>query len=226
MLGFSGRANDVGFDQPEYLIKDNRKKILSSLGIDLEQLVCANQVHDDNVVIIEDKDKSKGSIKRGDAIASCDAMITKDKNIALAVLTADCLPIFIIDKAKGAIAIVHAGRKGTKKLIIKKTISIMQSKYQVNPKDLLVYFGPAIRRCCYEVGEEFIDYFKKNIEKRNNKLYLDLIEINQLQLQESGVLKNNILDCEICTSCQNDKFFSYRREGRDCGRQVSLILRR
>jgi len=223
-VGFSDRSYNVGFDQKKESIKENRNIILSAAGISLEQLVCADQVHGDNVVVIQAQDKSKGSLKRSDAIPCCDAMVTKEKNLALAILTADCPSIFIADKEKGVIALAHAGWKSTRSSIVKKTVSIMKNKFGVNTKNILVYFGPAIRNCCYEVGDEFLDCFKRGIRRQSKRLFLDLIGVNQLQLEESGVSKDSIFDCGICTSCQNDIFFSYRKEGSSCGRQISVIV--
>jgi len=226
IVAFSGRDYDAGFDQEKEKIIYNRKKILSTVDIRLEQLVCANQIHDDKVVIVTNSDRARGSVSRSDAIAYCDAMITKEKNIALGVLTADCLSVFLLDEVKNVIAIVHSGWRGTKKAILKKTVYILKEIFQVEPKNLLAYFGPAIRSCCYEVKEEFLDYFKRGVIRRDGKIFLDLIQINRLQLQECGVLNANIFDCQICTFCQNDTFFSYRKEGKNCGRQISLVMMR
>lgn len=222
---FTKRDLNLGFvNQEDSQIKKNRQEILSRLNLNLDQLVCAKQVHADNVYIVGENDKGKGAANFGDAISDTDAFITREKDVALSIFTADCLPVFIIDRKNSVIALVHAGWKGTKKAILKKTIFIMRQVFRSQPKDITVFFGPAIRKCCYEVGEEFLDYFKRGIYKRRNKICLDLGEINSLQLEEIGVLVNNIFDSEICTSCQNDKFFSYRREKDSCGRQMALVV--
>lgn len=222
---FTNRSLNLGFiNQTESQIRTNRQTILSKLNLELDQLICAKQIHSDNVYIVEKKDKGRGAVRYKEAIANIDAFITKEKNIALSIFIADCLPIYIVDRKKGIIALVHAGWNSTKKSLVKKTIFVMQQAFESQPEDIIVFFGPAIRRCCYEVGREFLGYFKRGILKHNNKIYLDLIEINSLQLREVGVLESNIFDSGFCTSCQNNKFFSYRREKDLCGRQMALIV--
>ena len=222
---FSNRKLDFSFaNQSESQIKKNRAFFLSKLDLNLDQLVCAKQTHSDNVYIVDKKDKSRGAVRFNEAIDNTDAFITKEKDIALSIFIADCLPIFIVDIKKDIVALVHAGWKSTKKSLIKKTIFVMQQAFGSQPEDIKIFFGPAIRKCCYEVGEEFLDYFKRGTTKKDNKIYLDLVKINYLQLKELGILESNIFDSEICTFCQNDKFFSYRREKKSSGRQMALIV--
>ena len=85
-------------------------------------------------------------------------------------------------------------------------------------------FGPAIRKCCYEVEEKFTQLFKSGIIKKKNKTYLDLIANNKGQLLKSGVRRKNILDSGICTCCEDKDFFSFRREGDRAGRMMSVIM--
>jgi len=222
----SKRNINVGFhNQKESQIKKNREKILAELGLRIDQLICAQQIHSNGVCIVGRDEKGRGAIRYSDALADIDALITKEKNIAIAVFCADCLPIFLIDKKKDIIAIVHAGWKSTKKAIVKNTIFAMKQVFDTQPKDVLVYFGPAIRRCCFEVGEEFLGYFKRGIYRSGSKIFLDTAEVNYLQLREVGVIEKNIFDSKICTVCSNDKFFSYRKEKESCGRQMALIVR-
>jgi len=222
---FTNRKLNLSFiNQTKSQIGSNRQEILSMLNLKLNQLVCAQQTHSDNVYIVEEKDKGKGSLNYKEAISDTDAFITKEKNIALSIFIADCLPIFIIDKKKNIIALVHAGWRSTKKSLIKKTIFVMQQAFESRPEDIKIFFGPSIRKCCYEVGGKFLEYFKRGISKLKDKIYLDLIKINYLQLKEVGILENNIFDSGICTSCQNDKFFSYRREKDLRGRQMAMVV--
>jgi YfiH family protein len=222
---FTNRKLNVSFhNQLESQVKNNRSVILSKLGLKLDNLVCAQQTHSANAYIAQEKDKGRGAFIYEEAIFNMDAFITKEKGLALAVFIADCLPVFIFDKIKDIVAIVHAGWKGTKQSIVKKTIFMMHQAFESEPKDLVALLGPSIRRCCYEVGEEFKEYFKRGLYKNRNKLYLDTLEINYLQLKEAGILDNNIFDCGICTCCQNDKFFSFRKEKDICGRQMALIV--
>lgn len=221
---FTDHSLNLGFvNQTEEQIKKNRQTVLSRLNIDLKQLVCAKQVHDNKVYVVEEKDKGCGALSYEDAIDDVDAFITKEADIALSVCVADCLPVFIIDRKNNIIGIAHCGWKSTQKFLLKETISVMRQKFNCQPKDIVLLLGPAIRKCCFQAGEEFLEYFKEGILKKDDKLFLDLIQANYLQAIESGVLENNIFDSGICTCCQNDKFFSFRKEGDVCGRQMALI---
>lgn len=222
---FSNRRLNVGFfNQSESQVKSNRGLILSKLNLELGSLVCAKQIHSNGVCIVDKEKKGRGAQNYFDAINNTDAFITKEKDLVLAIFVADCLPIFIVDKKTNVIALVHSGWRGTKESIVKNTIFKMRQAFESQPKDICVYFGPSIRSCCYEVGEEFTDYFKSGVCRKNNKIFLDLIQINAQQVKETGVLEDNIFDSGICTFCQNDKFFSYRKERDSYARQMALIV--
>jgi len=221
---FNNRNLDLGFGSSK--IEENRKEFLSTLGINHKDLVCCQQPHGGKVAIVEESDKGKGAYSFAKAIAECDALVTNCKNIPLAVLTADCLPLFLFARKKSVSAIIHAGWRGIKENILENTVFLMRDKFGVYPQDLLVGLGPAIRGCCYEVKEEFKDYFPGEVLERNGRLYLDLIGINLGKLLNIGVIKENIFDSGFCTACLNEKFFSFRKEGPAAGRLMSVIMLR
>ena len=99
----------------------------------------------------------------------------------------------------------------------------MNEQWQTDPKDIKIAFGPAIRSCCYEVGSEFQEFFPEDCISRDNRHYLDLPQMTHDQLLSAGVDKTNICDCGICTCCDSN-YFSFRREGNDAGRMISLIM--
>lgn len=203
---------------------DNRRNFLSTLGVDYRDLVCAKQVHADAVRYVKEEDKGKGALSYDSAIPDTDALVTDKKNLPLAVFTADCLSIFLYDAKKPAIGLIHAGRLSTKENITAKTIQLMQELFFTEPASLAVGFGPGIRSCCYEVGLDTANLFPQETIKRNNRYYLDLVKANKKQALDSGVREANIFDPKICTSCRNDEFFSFRKEGRDCARMISVIM--
>ncbi len=151
-------------------------------------------------------------------------MVTDKKNLPLAVLTADCLSVFLYEPKTPAIGLVHAGWRSTKDNIAAETIKLMQEKFHADPKDLYAAFGPAIRSCCFEVEKEIMDSFPGGLIRRDNRYYLDLARINKNQLLDSGVKDRNIFDCGICTVCRNAEFFSYRKEKSDSGRMMSVMM--
>jgi YfiH family protein len=206
----------VSSPRDEGVIK-NRKRLCRLLGLDFKRLIHLNQVHDCNIYVAKNLKTIKPT-ERG-----FDAVITAEKKLPLAIFTADCLPIFFSDTNNAVIALAHAGWRGTHKKISQKVISRLKGEFNINPEDLIVGLGPSLRGCCYEVTGEFFRLFPDSITKKGKRYYLDLIKENIGQLVESGVRKDNIFDSRFCTFCSNELFFSYRREGKDCGRTISLI---
>jgi len=204
----------------------HRENFLSGIGINPRNLICAKQVHGDKVLVVDKSDIGKGAEGYNSAIANTDAFITNIRNLPLVVLTADCLSVFLYDSRNLVVGISHAGWKGTRLKITAKTLDLMRSKFGTNPLYVHARLGPAIRECCYEVGEEFKGYFDNGLTQRNGKCYLDLVAINKDQLLDSGVRIEHIEDSGICTVCQNDGFFSYRKEQDACGRILSVIMLR
>ncbi len=201
----------------------NRKKFLGEMGIDYSALVCGRQTHSDGIKHARGKDRGSGAISCDNAVKNTDAFITDEPNLPLAVFTADCLSIFLYDPATPAIGIVHAGWKSSAKMIAAKTVRLMRKKFKSDPRKMLVSFGPAIRNCCYEVGDDFRERFPGGAIRRGEKFYLDLPKINREQLLREGVRKRNIFDPGGCTFCGNKRFFSFRKEGDRSGRMMSVI---
>ena len=202
----------------------NRKKFLDMIGANKDtKIVLANQTHSDNIVIIDDK-QTRGWLSQDDAIASCDALITAQKNLLVGVLTADCVPILLLDSVKGVVGAVHAGWKGTKEQIVYKTIIKMKEVFGCN--DIIAVIAPSIGACCYEVGSELAEHFgayPQAVKHINGKYLLDLPLINKMQLESAGVESKNIEMSSICTSCNTENFFSYRKEQGCSGRFLSFI---
>ncbi len=154
-----------------------------------------------------------------------DSLITRVVHLPLAIRTADCLPVFLFDPELKGIALIHAGWRGSRKGIVKETIQKMTELWGTRPAHLKVALGPAIRPCCYRVGEEFQQDFPNEIQKRADGFYLDLGLVNRNQLLELGVSRGNIFDCGFCTCCDS-RFFSYRRDGYKAGRMISVMMLR
>lgn len=177
----------------------------------LKNLSKNKQIHS-NIVNKVDKDNI-GQIIDGDAI------ITNEKNVPLLILTADCVPVVLVDTINKAVGLVHAGWRGTYGKICAETLQSMKENYNTKPEDVVAIIGPSIGKCCYEVSYDLVEKFsallsnadEKIYEIRDDKYYLDLWEINTQILKEFGVLKSNIINMNICTSCNCDRFFSYRK---------------
>jgi len=205
-------------------VLDNRRNFLSSLGIDYLSLVCAEQVHGNNVRYVNETDEGSGVLADDNSIPNTDGFITDVRNLPLAIFTADCFSIFLYDPFRPAIGLIHAGWRSSKSSIVTSAIQLMQDKFKTEPGQLSVGFGPGIRDCCYEVSGEFRDSFSCGLVERAGSLYLDLAQANKKQLMDSGVKEENISDARFCTSCANGEFFSFRKEGKGTGRMLSVIM--
>ena len=137
----------------------------------------------------------------------------------------------IIDKKNKAIGLAHAGWRGTYDRISEKTIDKMIENYNTNVKDLVCVIGPSIGPCCYEISEELVEKFNMNFTNSTEKFYkieedkykLDLWKINEYILKECGVKDENIINLNLCTSCNSDKFHSYRKHNQTSER-IGTIL--
>jgi YfiH family protein len=153
-----------------------------------------------------------------------DAVITNSPNTFLGILTADCLPIFIVDQKRKVIAAVHAGRQGTTLHIVPKVLEKMREVFECSAQDLLISLGPSIGPCCYEIDEKVFqpEWQPFSTLKEKSKWMVDIAQINISQMKGQGIQEEQMSGIDLCTSCHNDLFFSYRKEGRT-GRQLSFI---
>ena len=207
-------------------ITENRKVIASFLKSDKKlNFIVANQTHSNNIKIINKKE-TKGWESVEDAIEDCDALITNEKNIVLTILTADCVPVLLYDTEKKVVAAIHAGWKGTKAKIVAKTVLKMKEIYACEPKNIIAAVAPSIGSCCYEVGVDVAKHFfdiPDGFTKAGEKYMLDLPLINKKQLLDAGLIDENIEMSGVCTACEVDRYFSYRKEQGCSGRFMSMI---
>ncbi|TBR18417.1 peptidoglycan editing factor PgeF [bacterium] len=202
----------------------NRKLFLQGLGIDCLNLVCTRQTHGTNIRRVYSAHKGSGALSKDGALEDTDGLITNERNVALSIFTADCLAASLYDPVSKAIGLIHAGWRGTKDGILVKAIKLMQGEFGSQAADMYLNFSPAIKSCCYEVGEEFRDFFPSEVINRDGKFYLDIAQVNRSQAVNCGVNPKNISDPGICTKCLAQDCFSYRRQGKDCGRMISVLM--
>ena len=155
-----------------------------------------------------------------------DGLITRTPGVTLGIKTADCLPILMVDMSQRVVAAIHAGWRGTALGIACGALTAMQQNFETKPVDVVVAMGPAIGKCCFEVGAEVARQFAHfNGEWRyaTEKCHLDLQAINAWQMRRAGVLPKNIVYNEFCTVCGGEQFWSYRKEGERAGRMWSMV---
>ncbi|MGM0472151.1 MAG: peptidoglycan editing factor PgeF [Bacillota bacterium] len=224
---------NLGFDpadQREHVV-ENRRRICQILGIDHRKLVAQEQTHSDNIEIVTKDDCGRGALTKQTEIKNTDALITNQRQVPLMAFGADCVPLLMLDPQQEVIAVCHGGWRGTVKKIAQQTVQQMRDEFAVQPKNLLVGIGPSIGPCCYEVDEQvikplqqaFIDWQDLVTAKGAGKWQLNLWQANSQQLQELGVLKENIIISGACTACNPNYLYSYRAADDKTGRLATLI---
>lgn len=251
-LVYSLKSYNNGF---KYEIKENSivdvrltkfDKIAQSLNIDKTKIILPKQTHTDNIRIIEEKDiidsnnncTKKDNLDNIDSnlvtnlfykLRDIDGLITNVKGAILATTFADCTPLFFYDPIKNVIGNIHSGWPGTTKKIGAKAIDMLVKQMGCNPKNILCFIGPHIRKECFLVNDDVKEIFEKtftdicknynvieetNMHNEKGKQYrIDTTLINKIMLKEKGILEENIYDCNLCTVCNKDMFHSRRAEG-------------
>lgn len=193
--GFSGRE----FDAPA------QTAFLSELGIPPGSLRTVKQVHGRRVCLIENP-------RRDFSQEEADGLITAIPGIALGIRTADCIPVFFSDPLRHVAGLAHAGWRGLYQGVLEEMISLFRSRFRSQPASLHAVLGPAIRKCCYTVGPEFLHYFPANCESGHTIHRMDLVQEARDRLEAAGIPSSQVRDTGLCTSCENGRFFSARRE--------------
>ena len=155
---------------------------------------------------------------RSGVLGQGDALIEDTPDAVVAVKTADCVPILLVGERNRAVAAVHAGWRGTAAGIVVRAVESMAGRFGTRPPDLRAAIGPAIGKCCYEVGPEVAAQF--GIAGRT---HLDLPEINRAKLAEIGIPEARIYVSQLCTRCLADQFHSFRRDKEAAGRMYSFV---
>ncbi len=184
-------------------VLENRAQLESQIGM---PIVFMDQVHGDTVVLVEEKTNTP----------TCDALITTERKLAVAVMVADCIPLLL--KSDVAVAAVHVGRKGLMNGVARKTIDAMRD---LGAEVIHSYIGPNICGSCYEVGADIFNevvskYPSSDSSNRTGKATLDLVSGLKTDLKDTV-----LLDLSSCV-LEDKNSFSYRRDG-ITGRQAGVI---
>jgi YfiH family protein len=188
------------------------------------RLIVLRQVHTDIVHVLTAGTPTEFS-------ADGDGLVTNQPGLLLGVLTADCMPVFLVDVENHVVAAVHAGWRGTAKRIVEKALGIMQNQFGSRPQHCISVVGPSIRGCCYEVGEDVIGTFHGEFDYASQlfrtglegKRFLDLPAACRFQLLHADLETNNVFATPPCTSCNLEQFFSHRAERGKTGRMMGVI---
>ena len=216
----------IGSSDSKRNVRNNLNIICKKINCSYRKLILLNQIHSNKFYFINKNLKFNKKKLKGDAL------ITNIKNIAIGVLTADCVPILIYDKKAKIISIIHAGWKGAYKGIIEKVVKFLLSRGS-NVKDLVAVIGPSISQKSYEIQKNFKDKFLKKDKQNKNyfklikkKTYFSLNRYIYSQLKKQSV--NNIEIINKDTFDPKNNFFSSRRsiknKENDYGRNISVIM--
>ena len=216
----------LGSNDQRTRVSANLKIVKNKISKKSKNIFLLHQVHSNNFVFIDH------NFKFNNKKIKADALITNQKRLPIAVLTADCVPILLYDEKKDIIAAIHAGWKGAFKGIIKKVINFMLIK-GCKRKFITAAIGPCIGRSSYNVKDDFKKKFIKKDKKnkiffklKKDKIFFDLSNFVKSQLESNKI--TNIDTINIDTFDKKNNFFSARRSKRlkhdDYGRNISIIM--
>jgi len=189
-------------------MSEGKAQLFDRLEIPKDRIVVLKQIHSDRLVTVDD------NFEHGENRHRADGILLLTPGFYGVIKTADCLPVIAVSLSRRAVCAMHAGWRGTRDFIVQKGLSRFLESTDTNPEDVLVAFGPSIRRCCYEVGTEVVEDFRRagqDVDALMTGRHLDIVAANRLQVESLGV--KNVLDSGMCTACRTDLFYSYRREG-------------
>lgn len=209
-------------------IAQNGEIIASAFNLRVEQFFTVHQVHGDRILTVDHSNINVLDHRSH----PCDAIMTDRRGLAIGIKTADCAPIFLADREKRIIGVVHAGWRGTALGIAAKVVTAFVDTFSSRPADMIAVIGPAIGPCCYEVDETVFktdtgdEHWKAafNPREEKGKWMLDLPSANRCQLIRAGVPPENVFSADVCTCCRKDLFFSHRGGGGKTGRQINFMM--
>ena len=211
----------VGDDRAN--VEANYRRWAGALGLVREELTTTWQVHGNRVLVA---DGSRYGMRD-----QADALITRVPGLPLVQRYADCTPILLYDPVRQACGIAHAGWQGTVARCAEAAVGAMQQEFGCKPADLVAGVGPAIGRCCYEVGPEVVDAIRASHRDpdrlfaagpQSHTAMLDLWEANAQQLHDARVTQVEVAG--LCTSCHRQTFLSHRGDHGHTGRFAAFIM--
>ncbi|MDR1589849.1 MAG: polyphenol oxidase family protein [Oscillospiraceae bacterium] len=205
--------------------------VCGALGIAFEDLVFSEQVHGSAVLLVDEQTDAEHSAGQPGGI---DALITAARGRALAVFTADCVPILLYDPPSGAVGAVHAGWRGTAADIAGAAAAAMVREFGCAPGDMRAAVGPCISRCCFETDGDVADAMASLfpgggaersgvVRRAGDKFRVDLKAANAALLERAGLGRANIAVSDECTRCLSDKYWSHRASPGGHGLQAAII---
>lgn len=208
-------------------VERNRLRLWDTVGLPEPPFV-PRQVHGNAVLVLE-----PGNLERCMADPpEADAVVTAMRRVPIAVLTADCASIIVYDRGTPAIAVVHAGWRGSVRAILWKAMLTLFEVFGTKSEDCLAAVGPAIAPGCYPVGDDVHEAFSRGLPYGRDLLsaagpgswLLDLREANRRQLLDARLPQTQVSVCPYCTHCMGEWFYSARRDHGTTGRHAAVAM--
>lgn len=197
-------------DNADSVLK-NRKRLAAALGLSPRHVLIGRQVHGAEVALHAAPQSPAPFLEPGAEVPEVDGHVMAEPGLAALVFVADCLPVAL--SGPGGVAMLHCGWRGLAAGILAKGAAAVEATEAV--------IGPGIGSCCYEVGDEVLTAFSSLGEGIAAGRMLDLAEVARRQLRAAGV--ERIESADLCTSCEEELFFSHRRDSGRSGRQAGLV---
>lgn len=194
----------------------NRRTMVADWGLEARRLCYCQQVHESHLAVVDDS-------RPGGPLPGCDGVITALPGRPLMTFSADCPLVLVADPVRRVLGLVHASWRCTMARMAERLVELMAARCGCRTADLRAGVGPGAGPCCYEVQRDVYEAAtelpgrEQCFSTRAGRLYFDLWQANRMQLVAAGVPEERIEVAGVCTLCRNDVFYSYRREGPDCG---------
>jgi YfiH family protein len=205
--------------------RDGWDQVAEAMGVAPDHLSRLRQVHGATVVVAG---------QEPGPLPGADIVVSNRRDLALAVQSADCVPLLVADRRTGAVAAAHAGWRGLAARVPGECVNAMNRVYGSRSDDLLAAIGPAIGRCCYEVGDDVREAMVRAFGGReasswftdgraSGKWMFDTWASARTQLEAAGIPADQVFAVGLCTTSHPEAFCSYRRDGPPAGRIAAAI---
>lgn len=216
-------------DDPDH-VRENYRRFFAAIGVEGGRLAMTNQIHGGAVRTVTTADLKADPYDK--VTYEADGLMTDLPGVALVIYSADCIPILFYDPERRVIAAVHAGWRGTAAGIATAAVARMKDVYGCRPENILAAIGPGIGPDCFETHEDVPNAMTAALStavlqhikiKENGKFSVDLKGVNAMRLEQAGLDPAHIAVSQVCTACDQERFWSHRRQGTSRGSMAAAI---
>lgn len=216
-------------DDPDH-VRENYRRFFAAIGVEGGRLAMTNQIHGGAVRTVTTADLKADPYDK--VTYEADGLMTDLPGVALVIYSADCIPILFYDPERRVIAAVHAGWRGTAAGIATAAVTRMKDVYGCRSENILAAIGPGIGPDCFETHEDVPNAMTAALStavlqhikiKENGKFSVDLKGVNAMRLEQAGLDPAHIAVSQVCTACDQERFWSHRRQGTSRGSMAAAI---